>query len=45
MYLKSVTDEFAHILSTFPLVFPPNAEGEAKKARLLTVYDTILSEN
>ena len=32
-------DEFAHILGTFPLVFPDNTAGQAKKARLLAVYD------
>jgi len=31
--------DFAHILSTFPLVFPPDAAGQAKKATLLAVYD------
>ena len=32
-------DDFAHILSTFPLVFPDTAEGQARKETLLTVYD------
>jgi hypothetical protein len=32
-------DEFAHILATFPLVFPPMPEGEAKKATLLRTFD------
>lgn len=32
-------DEFAHILGTFPLVFPPTPEGEAKKADLLRIFD------
>ncbi|MCK6580968.1 MAG: SAM-dependent methyltransferase [Anaerolineae bacterium] len=32
-------DDFAHILGTFPLVFPNTSEGEAKKAALLAVYD------
>lgn len=32
-------DEFAHILGTFPLVFPNDDAGEQKKAALLTVYD------
>ncbi|WP_420645518.1 Eco57I restriction-modification methylase domain-containing protein [Candidatus Leptofilum sp.] len=32
-------DEFAHILGTFPLVFPPTPEGEAKKATLLQIFD------
>jgi hypothetical protein len=31
--------EFAHILGAFPLVFPNDAAGEAKKAALLRVYD------
>jgi hypothetical protein len=31
--------EFAHILGAFPLVFPNDAAGEAKKATLLAVYD------
>ncbi len=34
-------DEFAHILSTFPLVFPDTDAGEAKKETLLTIFDTI----
>ncbi len=32
-------DDFAHILSTFPLVFPETAVGTTKKETLLTVYD------
>jgi hypothetical protein len=32
-------DEFAHILGTFPLVFPNDAAGEQKKAALTAVYD------
>ncbi len=32
-------DEFAHILATFPLVFPPTPEGDAKKATLLRIFD------
>jgi hypothetical protein len=31
--------DFAHILSTFPLVFPNTPAGEAKKESLLAVYD------
>jgi hypothetical protein len=31
--------EFAHILSAFPLVFPEDAQGRARKAGLLAVYD------
>jgi hypothetical protein len=31
--------EFAHILGNFPLVFPEDAEGEARQSRLLAVYD------
>ncbi|WP_420629830.1 Eco57I restriction-modification methylase domain-containing protein [Candidatus Leptofilum sp.] len=34
-------DEFAHILGTFPLVFPPTPEGNAKKATLLQIFDEI----
>ncbi len=33
------TDEFAHILGAFPLVFPDNPAGQQKKAALLAVYD------
>lgn len=32
-------DEFDHILGTFPLVFPDDDAGRAKRARLLAVYD------
>ena len=32
-------DDFAHILGTFPLVFPNTPEGEAKKETLLSVFD------
>jgi hypothetical protein len=32
-------DDLAHILSAFPLVFPHNAAGQAKKEALLAVYD------
>lgn len=32
-------DEFEHILSTFPLVFPDDKVGQAKKEHLLEVYD------
>jgi hypothetical protein len=31
--------EFAHILGAFPLVFPDDAQGRAKRAALLAVYD------
>ncbi len=31
--------DFAHILGTFPLVFPDTPLGQAKKAALLAVYD------
>ncbi len=31
--------EFAHILSTFPLVFADDAQGKAKRAALLAVFD------
>lgn len=31
--------EFAHILGTFPLVFPDDADGQAKKEALLAQYD------
>ncbi len=33
--------EFAHILGAFPLVFPEDAAGRARKARLLAVYEQI----
>ncbi|MCI0709397.1 MAG: N-6 DNA methylase [Chloroflexi bacterium] len=33
--------DFAHILSTFPLVFPPDDAGQAKKERLLATYDVL----
>jgi hypothetical protein len=32
-------DDFDHILGTFPLVFPDNEVGKAKRAALLAVYD------
>jgi len=32
-------DDFAHILGTFPLVFPDGDAGEAKKEALLAVYN------
>jgi hypothetical protein len=32
-------EEFAHILGTFPLFFPGDAEGHRKKESLLGVYD------
>lgn len=32
-------DDFAHILGTFPLVFPENDDGWRKKGALLAVYD------
>ncbi|MBP8292883.1 MAG: hypothetical protein KAX65_08920 [Caldilineaceae bacterium] len=31
--------QFAHILGAFPLVFPDDASGKAKRAALLAVYD------
>ncbi len=34
-------DDFEHILGTFPLVFPNDGEGHAKKEALLGVYDEI----
>lgn len=36
-------DEFAHILGTFPLVFPNDTAGDQKKADLLSVYDEFAS--
>lgn len=33
-------DEFAHILSTFPLVFPDDDTGKSKKEALLKEYDS-----
>jgi hypothetical protein len=38
LYGLSAAD-FAHILTTFPLVFPPTDEGQAKKETLLAVYE------
>lgn len=32
-------EEFAHILTTFPLVFPADDAGRAKREQLLAVYD------
>ena len=37
-------DDFAHILGTFPLVFPDDDAGEAKKEALLAVYDRFAEE-
>jgi hypothetical protein len=37
-------EEFAHILGTFPLVFPPTVEGQAKKTALLAVFDRFAAE-
>ena len=37
-------DDFAHILGTFPLVFPAGDAGEAKKEALLAVYDRFAEE-
>jgi hypothetical protein len=34
-------DDFAHILTTFPLVFPANEAGEAKRAALLAGWDAV----
>lgn len=31
--------EFVHILGAFPLAFPEDAQGRARKAGLLAVYD------
>lgn len=31
--------EFEHILGTFPLVFPPSTEGQARKAEVLGVFE------
>jgi hypothetical protein len=33
--------DFNHILGTFPLVFPDNEAGRAKRERLLAVYDAM----
>ena len=33
--------DFAHILASFPLVFPDDASGAAKKEALLRVYDRL----
>jgi hypothetical protein len=32
--------DFAHILGTFPLVFPDDPAGEQKKESFLATYDT-----
>jgi hypothetical protein len=32
-------DEFDHIWGTFPLVFPDNEAGRARRAALLAMYD------
>jgi hypothetical protein len=41
-HLYGVTrDEFAHILGTFPLVFPDTPAGQQKKAALLAEYEWI----
>jgi len=37
-------DDFAHILGTFPLVFPDDAQGHQKQAALLGVYDEFADE-
>ena len=36
--------DFAHILTTFPLVFPDTPAGAAKKETLLAVYDEMAAE-
>ncbi|MBI1879182.1 MAG: hypothetical protein HYR94_13340 [Chloroflexi bacterium] len=36
--------DFEHILGTFPLVFPPADEGQAKKTTLLAVFDRFAAE-
>jgi hypothetical protein len=36
--------DLVHVLDTFPLVFPPNAEGQARKEALLAVYDGLAQE-
>jgi len=33
--------EYAHILSTFPLVFPDNADGAARRQAVLAAYDAL----
>ncbi|MEJ2149054.1 MAG: hypothetical protein P8Z40_06200, partial [Chloroflexota bacterium] len=37
-------DDFAHILGTFPLVFPDDGAGQAKKEALLATYDRFAPE-
>lgn len=34
-------DEYAHILASFPLVFPDTGEGNARKAATLAAYDAL----
>lgn len=36
-------EEYAHILNTFPLVFPPSPEGRARLTAVLAAYDNMLS--
>ncbi len=40
----SARADFDHILGTFPLVFPDDAEGHQKKERLLSVYDAFAQQ-
>ena len=37
-------DDFAHILATFPLVFPNDDTGQAKKQTLLAICDHFAEE-
>lgn len=37
-------EDFAHILGTFPLVFPDDEAGQAKKEALLAIYDRFAEE-
>lgn len=36
--------DFAHILGTFPLVFPDDAQGKAKMAAMLALFDSLAPE-
>ena len=37
-------DDFAHVLGTFPLVFPNDEVSRVKKEALLGVYDRLAGE-
>lgn len=39
--IRLTRTEFAHILGAFPLIFPEDAAGRAKRAALLAVFDGV----